>query len=143
LNLLQDSGIGGLRSTGHGGFTVRGIEQPDVQRPQRGYGVCLSRYAPRDAGEIAQALQAPASAYAFVTVGGWCQDDAGKAWRRKGVRLVAEGACLGAAARGHLVDVMPQGVMARAVYRYGLAFCVPVNDAALATAALAVAAGEK
>jgi CRISPR/Cas system CSM-associated protein Csm4 (group 5 of RAMP superfamily) len=108
-------------------------EQPNLALPvKQGYGICLSRYAPRDSAEIAAALQAPRSAYALSTVGGWCQDDAGKAWRRKSVRMVDEGACLGAAARGHLVNVMPDDVMNRPVYRYGLAFCVPVRDAALA-----------
>ncbi len=131
LDLLRDSGIGGLRSTGHGAFTYTSTQRADLQRPARGYGVCLSRYAPRNASEIASALQAPGSAYALVLVGGWCQDDAGKAWRRKSTRLIAEGACLGAAARGGLVDVHPEGVMVRPVYRYGLAFCAPVSEAAL------------
>ena len=131
LEVLKDSGIGGLRSIGHGAFDVTALAPGDVARPAQGYGVCLSRYAPRSADEVALALQAPHSAYGLVAVGGWCQDDAGKAWRRKGVRLIAEGACLGAAARGHLVDVRPEGVMSRPVYRYGLAFTLPVSAAAL------------
>jgi CRISPR-associated protein Csm4 len=129
---LQDVGIGGLRSVGHGAYTLTAKTAADVAMPATGYAVTLSRYAPADAAEIERAVQAPKTAYSLVTVGGWCQDDAGKAWRRKSVRMIAEGSIIGAAARGHIVDVAPDQVMTRPVCRYGLAFNLPVSETALA-----------
>jgi CRISPR-associated protein Csm4 len=117
LAMLQDSGIGGLRSIGHGAFTATGQTAPDMVQPAQGYAITLSR-----------------SAFQIVTVGGWCQDDAGKAWRRKSVRMLAEGACVGAAARGHIPDVMPdiwKTTAVRPVVRYGMAFKTPVREEAL------------
>jgi len=131
LNALQDEGVGGLRSVGHGAFTLATRVAPDVTMPDRGYGVLLSRYAPAGEAEIVAALQAPRSAYSLVTVGGWCQDDNGKPWRRKTVRLVAAGACIGLPAMGHLVAVTPEKVMSRPVYRFGRAFVLPVAEGAL------------
>ncbi len=134
LNSLQDSGIGGLRSTGHGAFTVTDKPASDIAQPAQGYAITLSRYAPDGATEITQAVQAQRSAFQIVTIGGWCQDDAGKAWRRKNVRMLAEGACVGAAARGHIPDVMPdiwKTTTVRPVVRYGMAFKAPVSKEAL------------
>lgn len=131
LKALQDEGLGGLRSVGHGAFTLSTRVAPDVAPPTPGYGVVLSRYAPAGAAEIATALQAPRSAYSLVTVGGWCQDDNGKPWRRRTVRLVAAGSCVGLPAAGHLVDITPDKVMSRPVYRYGRAFVLPVAEEAL------------
>lgn len=148
LRLLQEAGIGGLRASGHGAFALSTHTEPDLPIPARGHGICLSRYAPGPAdpvedqpppaanvAEIEAALQSAHAAYALVHVGGWCQDRAGKAWRRRAVRLVAEGACLGAAARGRIVDVTPQVMRAmqppQLVYRYGYAFLAPAQDAAL------------
>ncbi len=131
LNYLQDSGMGGLRSTGHGGFTWRpwdnaaALPQP---ADNDSYFVSLARFAPTE--ETFAPLQAPHSAYKLVTVRGWCQDDSGHPWRRKQVRLVAEGAYLAWPGQtpGQLVDVTPTTPEAafngRKVYRYGWAFPV-------------------
>jgi CRISPR-associated protein Csm4 len=130
LSYLSDAGLGGLRSTGHGAFeaTERAIDLPNVQGTE--WGLCLSRYAPQSEAEIAAGLQRSESTYALVRVGGWCQDDDGHHWRRRTVRMLAEGAVLPGAARGKLVDVKPEHVMKRAVYRSGLAFLIPAGGLA-------------
>ncbi len=132
---LADSGLGGLRSTGHGAFDWMEAQTPDLAEPATGWGLCLSRYAPADAAEMLAALQAPESAYRFTTVGGWCEDDEGHPWRRRSVRLLAEGALLPAGTRGQLVDVRPLKPEdwlgpQRPVYRSGLAFLVAAGQLA-------------
>lgn len=131
LAYLQDAGLGGLRGTGHGAFSydlwseVAALPEPQQDK----YFINLARFAPTRT-EIGLTLRRPESAYKLVTVGGWCQDEAVHPWRRKRVRLVAEGACLGwdNPISGQIVDVTPATQIAkfngRKVYRYGLAFPV-------------------
>lgn len=131
LAYLADAGLGGLRNYGHGAFTVERREE-DLAVVEAGAGLTLARYAPAGESELRATLPKPGAAYRFVTVGGWCKDDAGKAWRRRSVRMLTEGAIIpeAAEARGALVDVRPQAVPAftqRAVYRYGLPFFVPAG----------------
>lgn len=134
LDYLQDEGLGGFRAIGHGAFQWRewtGL--PALPPPgTEAYSLNLSRLAPT-ASEVENNLRGPhasEAAYKLVTVGGWCRDDAAHAWRRKRVRLLAEGAYLGAQPEpvGQLVDVTPDGVgqfsAEHRVYRYGLAFPV-------------------
>lgn len=132
LSYLSDAGLGGLRSSGHGAFDAheQPIDLPEVKADE--WGLCLSRYAPQSETEIVQGLQAPQSTYQLVTVGGWCQDDEGHHWRRRAVRMLAEGAVLPASARGGLVDVRPVKPEEwlgpqRPVYRSGLAFLIPAG----------------
>jgi CRISPR-associated protein Csm4 len=131
LHDLADSGLGGLRSTGHGGFTFS-ESATELGVATGGWALGLSRFAPASIEEITAGLQAERSAYRLVTVGGWCVDDGGHAWRRRSVRLVAEGALLPASVRGGLVDVRPlrpeawHGAL-RPVYRNGLAFLIPAG----------------
>jgi CRISPR-associated protein Csm4 len=131
LNYLAEAGLGGLRSTGHGSFnwSETHTELPEVKS---GYGLCISRYAPQTKEEIAHSLQAKNSAYKLVTVGGWCQDDGGHAWRRRAIRMVAEGALLPAGSNGGMVDVRPLKPEdwlgpQRPVYRAGWAFLIPAG----------------
>ncbi len=143
LALLADSGLGGLRSTGHGAFTWDATQDELPTHGQSAYAVTLSRYAPRDAAEVKQALQCPQTAYSLVNVGGWCVDDAQHAWRRKSVRLISEGGVIGNSACGRLVDVTPERPRdwqeaatpwpfnARKVYRYGYAFTIGIAASAL------------
>ncbi len=131
---LADSGLGGLRSSGHGVFTCKKIDQ-SLPEAGDGPGLLLSRYAPASLAEIEHGLKAEDSAYQLVSVGGWCQDDKGHAWRRRTVRLVAEGAILPmAACRGGLVNVRPEKVQPWVgppnVYRYGIPFFIPAGKLA-------------
>jgi CRISPR type III-A-associated RAMP protein Csm4 len=130
---LQYSGLGGLRSTGHGAFTFEKAEN-DFPESTEGYGLLLSRYVPASETETASVLQAEKSLYQFVTVGGWYKDVTGHPWRRRSTRMVAEGARLPVTAQGTLVNVRPQdkAIQAdpQAVYRYGLAFLIPAGKLA-------------
>lgn len=136
LGYLADAGLGGLRSTGHGGFNFRLGEMPLQAQKPSGYGITLSRYLPANPAEVLTALKADRAAYKLVHVGGWCQDDAEHPWRRKQVRLVREGSVLGwnGAPLGRIADVKPDEVGqfdGRSVLRYGLGFLVPVAQEAL------------
>lgn len=144
LDLLADSGIGGLRSTGHGAFRWASVEEDLSDTGNSGYVVTLARYAPCNEDEVKTALQAPYAAYKLDTVGGWCVDNHHRAWRRRGVRMIAEGSVVGAGAVGRLVDVTPEKPGdwqeeatpwpfsdARRVYRWGYAFPVGIAPAAL------------
>jgi CRISPR type III-A-associated RAMP protein Csm4 len=151
LAQLADSGLGGLRSTGHGAFVWNWDPHPGPAcAPRAGEGafaVTLARYAPRDADEAARALQPRGASYQLTTVAGWCQDDALHPWRRRRVRMVTEGSVIGwpgapaSASAGALVDVRPtqeparSRFTARGVYRYGYAFPVGVRREALREAA--------
>lgn len=129
LRYLQDAGLGGLRSIGHGAFTCE-PKADDLPAADGGPALLLSRYAPQTDDEL-RGLQNENSAYALVRVGGWCEDPNGNHWRRRAVRLVAEGALLPGGARGALVNVRPENVAwagpERPVYRYGLAFAIPAG----------------
>ena len=135
LELLADSGLGGLRSSGHGAFALHEIDADLPAPPPLAAGLCLSRFAPSGPDEIRATLQQDGAAYRFVSIGGWCTDDSGRPWRRRVVRMVAEGALVPNAlsARGQLVDARPLGVPAfaeRAVYRFGLPFFIPAGQLA-------------
>ncbi len=131
LNYLQEAGLGGQRSTGHGAFRwqpwidAAPLPEPDINDR---YFISLARYAPTQ--HDSERLRADQAAYKLVTVRGWCHDDDGHPWRRRQVRLVAEGAYLGwpGSPPGQLVDVTPAEVgnfeQGRRVYRYGWAFPV-------------------
>jgi CRISPR type III-A-associated RAMP protein Csm4 len=129
IHFLSDSGLGGLRSTGHGAFTFTESDEP-LAMTQDAWGLCLSRFAPATSQDIVEGLQSRSSAYRLVTVGGWCQDDTGRPWRRRNVRLIAEGAILPANVTGGIVDVRPDKVPQfanRPVYRYGLPYLIPAG----------------
>ncbi|MGQ9666040.1 MAG: type III-A CRISPR-associated RAMP protein Csm4 [Anaerolineae bacterium] len=130
LKLLQDAGLGGLRSVGHGAFALRTWDEaPALPAPADGdaYFISLSRYAPRP-DEFDKLLREPKSAYQLELIAGWCQDDAGHPWRRRRIRMVREGARLKWPGHvpGGVVDVRPSGVQGfeRPVWRWGLAFPV-------------------
>jgi CRISPR type III-A-associated RAMP protein Csm4 len=143
LDLLSDSGLGGLRSIGLGAFTWGWREEESADDGDSGYAVTLARYAPRDDEEVRRILQAPHTAYTLVTVGGWCVDDSGHPWRRMQTRMVPEGSLIGRADTfaGWMVPVAPRRpdgwdealwpFVGRQVYRWGYAFPVGVARAAL------------
>jgi len=147
LSFLSDAGLGGLRSTGAGSFSWAWGDEEEPPTTGTGYAVTLSRYAPRDADEIAMALQSPHAAYRLVNVGGWCQDDSGHSWRRRQIRLVTEGSVIGATsgvAQGKMARVTPLPPpdwndavrpwpfgAGREVYRWGYAYLWGVGADAL------------
>ncbi|RME96972.1 MAG: type III-A CRISPR-associated RAMP protein Csm4 [Chloroflexi bacterium] len=132
LTVLQDEGFGGLRSTGHGAFeysiwkNLQPLPTPKLDE----YFINLARFAPADTTEVEAMLAPDNTAYALTVVKGWCQDDTAHPWRRKQLRLVAEGAYLRwkGGFPGQLANVTPATRQAtfndRNVYRYGFAFPV-------------------
>ncbi len=133
LAQLADTGLGGLRNYGHGAFERIPTDDELLDAPTMGAGISLARYAPNDADEIRAALQQNGAAYRLVNVGGWCTDDAGHAWRRRSVRMVAEGAIIPDVTRAHgkLVAAQPENVpefKTRPVYRYGIPFFVTAGE---------------
>lgn len=134
LDSLGEAGLGGLRAIGHGTFECDLWEEAEpLPEPADGdaYFITLSRLAP--APDELDALADKDAAFSLVTVGGWCRDDAGHPWRRKRIRLLAEGARLPWRGRapGRVVDVTPEGPQeparfnnSRRVWRYGMAFPV-------------------
>lgn len=133
LDILSDTGLGGLRSIGHGAFTWSrwdGAGIPEVPVPSD-YAITLSRYAP-DGSAGVEALTAPGARYRLELVGGWSPGEAG-ARLRKRVRMVEPGSLLRAdALHGRLVDVTPAiDDLGHRVYRYGWPFPVAVAAAAL------------
>lgn len=130
LHLLGDSGIGGLRSQGHGAFTCQRRRDweslPDLDGD---YEILLSRTAP--APVQMERLRAPGSSYELVTVGGWSGTGADGALVRQRVNLLAEGSVIarGDGVAGQLVDVKPPKAppIDHPIYRYGYGFGVPIR----------------
>ncbi len=135
LHLMADSGMGGLRSAGHGAFCWTSSQVDDaLPAPQAGgYGLLLSRTAPT-AGQMT-ALLAEHANYRLATVGGWCGNDGEEPRKRRRVRLVAEGSVVGwpDGPLGHLVNVNPNGGdgLSHPVYRSGYGLAVAVGAKAL------------
>jgi CRISPR-associated protein Csm4 len=138
LALMADSGIGGLRSAGHGAFAWdRWPRDANQSEPSPGgYALLLSRTAPMQAQ--AAAILDPKASYRLVSVGGWCGNDGEEPRKRRRVRLLAEGSAVrwSAESLGQLVDVNPVGAdgLAHGVYRYGYALAVGIADNALEVA---------
>jgi CRISPR-associated protein Csm4 len=124
LRLLGDSGLGGLRSTGHGQFALAPPESLEITGPAGApVAVTLSLYAPTEA-ELHRGALGPRARYELVNRGGWIASPDGSSYRRREVRMLTEGSVveLAAAPSGRLVDVTPDILQAHRVYRYGLAF---------------------
>lgn len=135
LHFMGDSGMGGLRSAGHGAFRWTASQADDaLPAPQAGgYGLLLSRLAPT-ATQMG-ALTADHANYRLVTVGGWCGNDGEEPRKRRRVRLVVEGSVVRwpDGPLGQLVNVNPTGGdgLDHPVYRCGYGLAVAVSDKAL------------
>lgn len=126
ITLLGENGLGGERTSGYGGFAVRGASRllslPDVTSGTRA--CLLSRWHPR-ADEV-QLLQQPESAYRLESVGGYLQTFRAPSQRRKRLWMVAEGSLLPMLPKGDAPDVRPthqnpEGDVPHPVYRPGFA----------------------
>jgi len=136
LNMLQDDGLGGERSTGYGAFTWEENCPVSLPDPAPGQGAwLLSRYHPRTE-ELPASLTAKQSAYQLTSVGGWLRSPDGAATRRKRLMMVAEGSqvTLSGLPAGDVSDVRPTyenpaGDLPHPVYRYGLALAAGMKEA--------------
>ena len=110
LHLLADSGMGGLRSRGHGAFRI-GTEQTwaDIPSADGAHQVLLGRLAPTHA-QMGY-LKAPGASYELVTVGGWANGAGDDPLIRQRLRMLAEGSIVESSdhALGYLADVNPPG----------------------------------
>lgn len=134
LQVLQDDGLGGLRSTGHGAFDWQKLLDNNPLPDADEWGYSLARFAPRK--DEVSVLKNEACAYKLETIHGWCQDDTGHSWRRRAVRMLAEGALLPTLGlHGDNVNVRPQAWSGpvRPVYRVGYAFFIPAGKLVEAT----------
>ncbi len=142
LQMLQDDGLGGERSTGYGTFHLSTSDQLTVgvlpKTDELAY--LLSRYNPKEA-EILLALDANKGiAYRLESVSGWLRSPSGAAQRRKRVYFLCEGSLIRQPAQnpsGQVVNIAPDyennGVqpiagVSHPVYRYGLAFSLAWPD---------------
>lgn len=125
LRVLGDVGVGGDRSAGHGLFTVtHRSEDPPWPRAADRF-VTLSPVYPRK--DQVAGLLADGCAYRLVTRTGWIGAALATPYRRRAVRLIAEGSVLAGSSDGlwgSLVDVTPDAVpdLPHRVYRWGYAF---------------------
>ena len=131
VRLLGDTGLGGDRSSGHGLFRATFEPAEPLGEANADHFVTLAPvYPPRDQ---VQALLGPDARYHWLTRGGWIGGATPTPYRRRGVRLLAEGAFLAgrpAALWGALADVTPEETpepLPHRVYRYGFAFPVGVS----------------
>jgi len=128
---LADSGIGGERSAGYGGFSLHRLTTPQLPHSDnRGLSILLSRYNPTEE-EIINGVLGDGAAYELVDVGGWLASPGVPAQRRQRIRMIESGSVLvGHNISGHLVDVRPRYDNMRSpqhpVYRSGLALTVGV-----------------
>lgn len=135
LQVLGHSGLGGERSSGYGQFEMEG------PGPFNGFGamqgerfMTLSPYHPTWP-EVETGVLEDGAAYKLLTRRGWVGSLEGLALRRRLVRLLSEGSVLCHTSRtsyGDLVDVTPldekgNEALSHKVWRYGLAFPVPVS----------------
>lgn len=138
---LGETGIGGERSSGHGQFEPASEELArwDIGAERGSYFATLAPYLP-PADEAA--VLKPGSHYEIAIRRGWLSMAGYSNLRRGTVRMLADGSVLcwpedtpPDAVLGSIADVTPdrlQRETGRRVVRYGLAFPVRVDDAAMA-----------
>jgi len=130
LRALGDEGVGGERSSGHGQFELTAAGAFPLAEPppeQANAYVTLALYWPTEAEVRAGVLEG--ASYGLVNRRGWIGSPDGMNLRRRGVRMLAEGATLRQAPQGALADVKPLDPaparnVPHDVWRYGLAFPV-------------------
>ena len=138
LTFLQDEGLGGRRTTGHGQFT---FERKDRPLPEIGAAnrlMILSLYHPTEAEVKAGVLRE--AWYKRIPRRGWIYSPDGKNLRRKGLWMLREGAVLSCDWKekvlGDLTDLKPGEESLRQaglppfvhpVWRYGYALTLPLR----------------
>ena len=128
--LLGDTGLGGDRTSGHGLFTTHFEAASPLGVTESDRFVTLAPlYPPRD--QVSR-LVGEACRYRWLTRGGWIGSLSATPYRRRAVRMFAEGSVLTGSPGelwGALVDVTPTETpdpLPHRVYRYGFAFPVGV-----------------
>jgi len=133
MKTLGESGLGGERTTGYGGFNYRAGEAIVLDDPRsEGIAFLLSRYHPRTE-ELATVHTNRSAAYRLESVAGWLRTPTGASQRRKRLWLVSEGSLVGGVPGGDVTDVRPtyqnpDGDVPHPVYRSGLAVAIGWPD---------------
>jgi len=134
FEVMGDGGLGGERSSGYGQFELQGPQAFDGFEALGGeLFLTLAPYHPTRSEVLAGVLDEGA-AYGLLTRRGWVGSPEGLNLRRRLVRLLGEGSVahhVGQASYGDLADVTPrdetgQEALGHKVWRYGIAFPVPI-----------------
>jgi len=133
LRVLADEGIGGERSTGKGHFDdiiIEDIVLPEILNPTQYFTLSLTN--PLSQVEFDSFIR-----YDIITRGGGSislDDDVetyafdSKPYRKKQVRMIAEGALINNSINGRLVDISPDTNTANhKFYRNGKCFSLPIG----------------
>ena len=131
LSILGDAGLGGDRSAGLGAFQWRSGHDETWSEAKQGMAMLtLSRYHPRS-DELPAALNGDHVRYALSSVAGYLRSPGQPAQRRRRLWLLREGSALTTVdvrGMGDVCDVRPAvGDLGHPVWRYGLAFPVPLE----------------
>jgi len=119
LMFLQDEGIGGRRSTGHGQFTSQREERAlPTMEGANGF-LTLSLYRPHE-NEVKKGVLRDAW-YRRIHRRGWIYSPDGKNLRRKGLWMLREGTVLCQDVLGTMEDLHPEVGFVHPVWRYGYA----------------------
>ncbi len=132
LRWLQEAGLGGMRTSGHGTFQLGEPDTMALPDPlPGGLAYLLCRYHPRADELQGGALAGEGTAYRLANVGGYLQSlDAAPQPRRR-LTLVEAGSSvrLPVAPAGDLVDVRPDhGAFPHPVYQYGFALAAALSE---------------
>ncbi|MEZ5399404.1 MAG: hypothetical protein R2729_07020 [Bryobacteraceae bacterium] len=134
LRLLADTGLGGGRSKGWGGFVIERVSKGDTRSLLFGHNnelAAATSAEPSETGHWLLSLYNPAPAdgidwsrgsYRVFDRGGRVESRAGWGAEKKELRMIGEGALLASTAvpRGRAADVAPDG-FGHPVYRAGFA----------------------
>lgn len=131
LDYLSQAGLGGMRSAGHGQFSIESAVPFAPFWPIRAdLFVTLSLYHPT-LGEIENGVLAGQAAYQLRRRDGWVSSPERAGERRRWTYFIGEGSVLRSLAKssyGELVDATPQPELEKhPVYRYGYAFAIGVK----------------
>jgi len=138
LQVLGHNGLGGERSSGYGQFELQDPETfKDLAPSKKNRFLTLSPYHPTWS-EVEAGVLGSGAAYELQTRRGWVGSLEGMNLRRRAVRVLGEGSILqhaGVAPQpsyGDLADVTPRDekgreVLGHKIWRYGIAFPVPVS----------------
>jgi len=130
LRLMGDEGIGGDRTTGHGLFECEPMDLPDELQPQQSQRfLTLAPLFPKR-HEVSPLFN-DGCAYHWLVRSGWVGGVVPTPFRRKTVRMLAEGSVLWGDATsvyGRFAEITPDPMRPlHPVYRYGFAFPIAVR----------------
>ena len=128
LQVLEEEGLGGERSSGAGMFTAewkdldpdwQKILNPDLENPH----YCLISMYWQE--KLPPELLAPSALYEVKERGGWITSS-NRQLRRKSIRMFAEGSVFPIQPQGKLADVTDPRFTNHSIYRSGISVSLPI-----------------